>query len=222
MSGANNRADLTAIIGATGSGKSHYVKAVLDAEKPPRLLVWDWKAEYSAGVVVDCPKALAELLRQAGKGPAAVIYRARKDQSPWVDRQFDLFCRLALSWGRCRVIVEELSTVTRASWAPASWQMLCTEGRHEALRIIGTTQRPALVDKTILSNATLIRCGRLNFGGDKKAMADTLDLPVDRIRALVSRQWLVKDCDTGSVWEEAAGSAPKLPRRGRVKRADAT
>lgn len=214
MDGSHNNADLTAIIGATGSGKSTRIKRMLDAERPRRLLVWDWKGEYPIPHTSD-PAELAAIVGGAGKRGAFVIaYRPTgKERPDWVARQFDIFCRVALAAGNCRVVVEELSNVTTAGWAPQPWRNVCTEGRHEALRVIGTSQRPALMDKTLLSNATAIYCGRLNFGADKKALADAMDVPVAEIRALGKFQWLAKDCESGEVCRDDLGAIPQVKKR---------
>jgi len=74
------------------------------------------------------------------------------------------------------VLVEELSQVTMASWSPPAWRKLSTAGRHKGMKLIGTAQRPASIDKDFLGNCTEIRCYRVNYDNDAKVMADSLNL----------------------------------------------
>lgn len=224
MSGSHNQADLTAIIGATGSGKSTRIKLLLESERPRRLMVWDWKAEYDMPVV-----AVADLhlvVKESGNAVVSVkptkeiaraIYQGRmraENEAAVIARMFDQFCNVALDRGNLMVIAEELSNVTTASWAPLPWRRVCTEGRHSALRIIGTTQRPALCDKTFIDAATVIMCGRLNSSSSKAYMADAMDVAKADIAALGQFQWIAKDTQSGRVWR--ADLEQKKP--GRVRR----
>jgi hypothetical protein len=77
------------------------------------------------------------------------------------------------------VLVEELSRVTMPSWSPPAWRNLSTAGRHQGLKLIGTSQRPASIDKDFLGNCTEIRCYRVNYDRDAKVMADALGLQTE-------------------------------------------
>lgn len=215
MIGSHNQADIVAIIGATGSGKSTRIKQLLERERPARLLVWDWKSEYPLDVVDD-PRNLVD--RLAATDAAAISYRPRKDRADWIARQFDVVCEAALAWGRCRFIVEELSNVTKSGWAPQPWRNVCTEGRHAALQVIGTTQRPALCDKTFVDNATLIMCGRLNSTSSKAYMADAMDVPKAEVSGLGQFQWLLKDTQTGEARRDDLTAPAPARKRPAVRR----
>ena len=77
-----------------------------------------------------------------------------------------------------------------------------TQGRHRGLSVIGTTQRPQLVDKTFIDNATTVRCGRLNTSTGRRVMADLFGVHVGEIGDLLPLEWLSKDMATGKVtWE---------------------
>lgn len=96
-----------------------------------------------------------------------------------VKTQFDRFCRIVWELNGATVLVEELSRVTMASWSPPAWKNLSTAGRHQGLTIIGTSQRPATIDKDFLGNCTEIRCYRVNYDNDAKVMADSLGLQTE-------------------------------------------
>ncbi|MRR51291.1 MAG: hypothetical protein EG825_10310 [Rhodocyclaceae bacterium] len=188
-----NEATIIPIVGASGSGKSWRIKQRLAKDKPRRLVVWDWKSEYDGGQVVTCPAALAAAMRKAGKGGAArLIYRPVKSSDAEIERQFSAVCALVSAWGNCWFIVEELSNVTRASYAPIKWRNICTEGRHSALVVIATTQSPALCDKTFLTNATIVYCGSLGWPSHRKVMANCMDVKEAQITELAPLQWLCR------------------------------
>ena len=164
-------ARIEAIIGASGSGKSAYVKLMALKRRPSRLMVWDFKREYADfGTGVGDLSQAVELTE--GRRFSVVMHPSVNDEiRAW---QFNLFCRLAYARGDLCMVVEELAFVTRPSWAPDAWRMMTCTGRHGGVHIIGTSQRPAQVDKDFLGNATLIRCGRLGHRADVKVMADLL------------------------------------------------
>lgn len=175
--GTMNKADIHAVMGASGTGKSSYIKGNL-LKKFRRLLVWspleetDKYAEFCGGVVTGKISELVRLVK--GKDKAIVFVPVGNDRE--VKKLFDLFCRIAWEMTNCTVLVEELSHVTMPSWAPPAWKKLSTGGRHKGLTIIGVSQRPANIDKDFLGNCTEIRCYRMNYENDAVVMAKSLRL----------------------------------------------
>ena len=176
--GTKNKADIIAVIGASGTGKSSYIKGEL-LKRYLRLLVWsplektDDYAGFCKGVVVT--GKISELVAQVKSGARAIVYVPTGSDAE-VKTQFDRFCRIVWELNGATVLVEELSRVTMASWSPPAWKNLSTAGRHQGLTIIGTSQRPATIDKDFLGNCTEIRCYRVNYDNDAKVMADSLGL----------------------------------------------
>lgn len=203
MKGSDNQAAFVAVIGSTGSGKSHFVKKVLQAD-PPRLMIWDAMREYGhAGKVIKGKTTdLIAALKKAGSGRFALVYQPTKETEQKMREQFAIFCRAALAVGKVMLVVEELALVTKAGYSPPGWLEVVTGGRHYGLVVVGTSQRPALLDKTFFSNCTMIRVGKLTSAGDKKAIADAIDVHSDLLRALKPRQWLVKNLVTGELTSE--------------------
>lgn len=176
--GTKNEAKIHAVIGASGTGKSSYIKGELLREYS-RLLVWsplektDQYAKFCNGVTVD---KITDLVAALKAGRKAIVY-VPKGKDKEVKNQFGLFCRVVWELEGATVLVEELSRVTMPSWSPPAWKNLSTAGRHQGLTIIGVSQRPAQIDKDFLGNCTEIRCYRVNYDSDCKAMADALKLP---------------------------------------------
>lgn len=178
-------ADIQAVLGASGTGKSHYVKTAIRKER--RLLVWDIEDEYQ-----DLPALPLSALPAAfarGK-PTRAKFVCAADATTRA-RQFDLFCRIAFTAGNLRLVVEELRFVTTASRAPDGWAAITLRGRKRGIKIIGTSQRPAQIDKDFLGNCTLIRCGALEYPDDRKAVAPILRRSLDEIAALSGYQALM-------------------------------
>jgi hypothetical protein len=192
--GTKNKAKIHAVIGASGTGKSSYIKGEL-LKKYDRLLVWsplektDNYAEFCRGVVV--MGKISEFVAHLKAGTKAIVYVPTGKDSD-VKKQFDLFCRCVWEIEGAHVLVEELSRVTMASWAPPAWKNLSTAGRHQGLTIIGTSQRPANIDKDFLGNCTEIRCYRLNYDVDAKVMADSLGLENEFVKGEGGRTVRVK------------------------------
>ncbi len=195
--GTRNKADIIAVIGASGTGKSSYIKKTL-LKSYRRLLIWsplektDDYASFCAGVVVT--GKISELVALVRTKAKAIIYVPTGNDAA-VKKQFDLFCRIVWELEGCTVLVEELSRVTMASWAPQAWKNLSTAGRHQGLTIIGTSQRPSTIDKDFLGNCTEIRCYRMNYDNDAKVMADSLGLKTEYSAAKTGKTVATKPLD---------------------------
>lgn len=203
--GQHNQADITAVMGAPGSGKSLFLKAELKRLKPARLMVWDYKREYAEHGQLAA--SMAEVLQLARKPSFKIIYQPSHD--PATGRsQFDVFCRIAYAAKRLTLLAEELAFVTSASYAPPGWAMVTLAGRSEGLIIYGASQRPAAIDKNFFGSASRIRTGRLNFKRDIEVLADVLQVTRDKVASLAPLQWIERDMNTG----KTATGTQKIPR----------
>lgn len=214
---ASNEARIWAVLGASGTGKGLWINERLRELKPTRIVVWDFMDEYGdhAKKVVSIT-ALRAAMVKAGAGPGRFRYVPRGAGEKAMRKEFEAVCELVYAWHDCVFVAEELANVTTPGWAPAAWRKMSTSGRHAAVHIIGTSQTPALVDKTFLGNATLIHCGPLREYGHRVAVARSMDIDEGRISKLVKLQWLEKDFSTGLVsdgWVKLPGkSAPRARR----------
>lgn len=182
-----NRPKIEAYIGASGSGKGVSINRRLDEVKPARLLIWDPRNEYPkhAKGYTSLSDVVAQVKAAKG-GPFAVRYIP----SEWVDmdQAFATMCALAFAAGNLLFLAEELSDVTKPSYAPAAWKKVITQGRHQGLHVIGAAQRPALVDKNFFGNCTYIRCFSLRYAEDRRAMGASMDVEQKRIDALMTTE----------------------------------
>lgn len=192
-------ADIRAVMGSSGSGKSAYVKQELRRLAPARLLIFDPMDEYGDFArAVPSMRTLARMTAKARAAGFAFRWIPKGDNAARV-MQFRALAKLAFAVGDVTFTVEELQTVTQPTYAPPEWSDCTLRGRHRRLRIFGIAQRPAGVDKNFFGNATLIRCGRLNFADDVTTMARVLDVPPDDIRTMPELAFIERNTRTGQI-----------------------
>lgn len=178
-----NKPKIEAYIGASGSGKGVSINRRLSELKAPRLLIWDPRDEYGKHAPgYDSLPYLVGALKHSKGGPVRARYIP--GDSMKLEDAFAVVCGLAFTAGNLVFLAEELSDVTTASHAPAAWRRVITQGRHKAMHVIGAAQRPALIDKTFLGNATYIRCFTLRYRDDRTTMAKALDVPESEVQKL--------------------------------------
>lgn len=189
-----NKANIVAVMGGSGSGKSTFVKRELKRLKPKRLIIFDILHEYSEfGTPTN---SLAIAVSMAHQKQFKIIYQPSSHD---LKKKFDLICKLAFTVGEVVYVVEELNRVTDPKKAPADWQDCTSRGRHKAMSIYGVSQRPAGVDKDFFSNATKIRTGRLNFAADIKTLANVLMVEKDEIAMMKPLEYIEKDMNTHQI-----------------------
>jgi len=174
---AQKKANILIAIGATGSGKSTRIKADIDLSKPARLVIIDPMHEYEG---IPAFRRIDELAR-AMQAPSFRVRFLPSDDPKVAREQFDLICRLCMAVRRCSLLAEELSAFVRANGGGPGWTAVMTRGRHAELTLYGSSQRPSLIDKTALSQATRLYCGNLEFADDLEVMAKMLSTPLQRV-----------------------------------------
>lgn len=181
-----NKAQIWAVMGQSGTGKGLWIKSELRRLKPKRIIFLDPQDEYGAFAPAVSAGDLARIVCAAGaNAPFKVRYVFPKDcTKDHFEKIFNLACRLAYGAANCLFLVEELSNFTTASWAPPLWRRMCNSGRHEGVHVIGCSQFPAQVDKSFLSNATLVHCGWLGEEPHRKAIATKINVSTDVISDL--------------------------------------
>ncbi|RFP36693.1 hypothetical protein D0T21_06875 [Duganella sp. BJB476] len=204
--------------------------------KPRRILILDPQDEYGAfATPVTSAKAMAQAVTAAGdNGSFKVRYVFPKScTAEHFARIFDLACQLAYGMRNCVFLVEELSNFTTASWGPPLWRRMCNSGRHEGVHVIGCSQFPAQVDKSFMSNATMVHCGWLGEEPHRKAIATKMNISPDAINQLEDlhyiewhrkgRRLLRGDITiTGRIREEQIATNDVMPSQKRSRKATAT
>jgi len=187
-----NKAQIWAVMGQSGTGKGLWLKRELRRLKPRRIIILDPQDEYGQFAKAVTAADLARAVVAGGAArPFAVRYVFPKSCTADHFRKiFDLVCKLAYGAGNCALLVEELSNFTTPSWGPPLWRRMCNSGRHEGVWVIGCSQFPAQVDKSFLSNATMIHCGWLAEAAHRKAIAGKMDVDPSMIGRLPDLHYL--------------------------------
>lgn len=239
----DNEARIWAVLGQSGTGKGLWIKRELKRLKPKRIIILDPMDEYGAfAKPVGMGEMSAGVIAAGTAKPFAYryVFPAACNQQQ-LARVFDHACKLAYAAQDCAFLVEELSLFTTPSWAPPTWARMCNSGRHQGVWVIGCSQFPAQVDKSFLSNATMVHTGWLAEEPHQKAVARRLGIKhqmIQRLPDLHYLEWHRKDrliragqiTVTGHITEkvidpndekatperaEQTVAAPKIPRRGR-------
>lgn len=181
-------ADVRLVTGATGSGKSWYVRKAIRERAPRgargvRTMVWDYKDDHFELETL----TLGELAR-AALSLSMARYLPRRDTT--LDQQFAMFCRIAWATQQadpatdCRVVVEEAQKVLRPGVRNEPWENLTEIGRAYGFSVFIVSPRPAYIDLGARSAANFVRCGRLGEEDDARAMGRRLGVPYGEIQRL--------------------------------------
>lgn len=200
MSNAN-RAEIVFVAGMTGTGKTQWLLQRIAKRK--RLMIWSPKepidnyAGRFRGHLVRSALECHRIVKGAGKGPVCVVF------SPTGERKkdellFSVFCDIAMDARDMCVVVDELHTVTRPSWAPPGWSKLNLMGRGFGTSVYGISQRPASVDKDFFGNCSMHHSGRLGFDNDAKVMANLLGVPPGELLALPDMHYIEREPRAGA------------------------
>lgn len=206
---------ILAALGARGTGKSAWTKQQLERMRPKRLAVWDLMQEYAD---LQAFTDLGAFIRALRAPAFRVAFRPSRDDAER-ERQFELWCRAMLQAGRLVAVVEELAFVTKPNRAPAAWREMTLLGRHEQhrLSIIGTSQRPASIDKDFLANCDLVHCGRLAYRPDADKAGMVLGVPADELLRLADLAWIERRAGATDATRGALSFGPAKPAARRPK-----
>ena len=209
-----HRAEIVFVAGMTGTGKTQWTLQRLARPKRKRLMIWSPKEpidQYGArfgGQVVRTALDCHRVIKAAGRGPVCLVFWPtgvrKKDEL-----LFSMFCTIAMEARNMCVLVDELHTVTRPSWAPEGWSKLNLMGRGFGTSIYALSQRPASVDKDFFGNCSMYHSGRLGFEDDAKVMARLLGVPPADLLTLPDLHYIEREPRAGA----AVRGVVKLPKR---------
>lgn len=204
MAGNDNTAKVIGIMGATGCGKSYFLRKTMARPARKRTLIWSPKERidnyagmYPGSKVCTTAAHVLAALKAAKSGPVHLVFK------PTLDRKkdsalFGAVCKMAMAAGNITVVAEEVHTVTMPSWAPDGWSELIMMGRGYGVEVFALSQRPASIDKDFFSNMSMLHVGRMNFDDDVKTCAKALRVPVSDVQNLSGHQWIERDILSGT------------------------
>ncbi|NAW57767.1 MULTISPECIES: helicase HerA domain-containing protein [unclassified Vibrio] len=185
------------VIGASGSGKSHYVKSIV--KRRSRVLIWDPDDEYSEIPNIRTVSRASDLVSIIQGGDARVRFVPRSMDSKHLEKCFEFVSLAAFIWANCLFVAEEIADVTTPSKALNGWGTLLRRGRKRGVKVVAVSQRPAEADKTIFTQARIIRTGRLDGEGDIQRVANNMRIPAEYVGRLGKLEFFELDRNSGEL-----------------------
>lgn len=165
---------LLCVLGRRGSGKSSFVFEYIRGLK--RKVIFDPREEYTGGPRFNSLVAFYDYLKKAGGGPVTAIYSPPllfgsedADASEEGKRLFNLFCEIVFNYGQKTgfvwMISDEMDRFTGPGPNIPRWfDLLCNEGRHAKVAMIGISRRPAKIPKDFIENSHVLILFHLKGG----------------------------------------------------------
>lgn len=181
---------LLCVLGRRGSGKSSFVVEFI--KKLKRKVIFDPREEYTGGPRFKSLVSLYDYLKKAGKGPVTAIYSppllfGSEDADATEDgkRAFNLFCEIVFNYGQKTgfvwMIADEMDRFTGPGPRIPKWfDLLCNEGRHAKVAMIGISRRPAKIPKDFIENSHVLILFHLQGGA------------VDYLIPTIGKEWAKK------------------------------
>lgn len=169
------------IIGASGSGKSAYLRKTINF-KSDRIIAWDPDEDFKLPRVRDMA-TFTRLIKKCGFGKirvALTVDPTEENFEQWAGLVFAV-CHAAAPM---EIIADEIADVTRVAKASRHWGQLCRKVRKYGGRLSAITQRPEEADKTIFNQSKIKWVGELASLAAYKAMSGQMDVPVPELKAL--------------------------------------
>lgn len=179
------------IMGRSGCGKStlgRFITAMY-----PRVIIFDTLNEYpSTPTDIYSMDDLARFINYVEDNhinnfKVIVRFNIETDQRELI---FDQMMRVFYYWGNIFIVVEEIQDYCTPHNIGKYFKFCMTSGRHKNLGFLFTTQRPALINKTVLSQSTHIFTGNLIDHNDQKAIANFIGKDSKDLATLKDQEFL--------------------------------
>lgn len=197
MSASN--AGRVAVVGASGSGKSSYVKRLLRKER--RVVIFDPMGEYGkegAKVCTTIAQLQEEMRKSFGKFLLAYVPPAGREAQA-LNRLSHLCLKAqepyrgATKGPQLTVVIEEMNTCFPVHGGEAkapAFAEICSRGRHSFIHAIGVTQRFAEVSTRFRGNLTECVVFRQQGPNDTTAAMNATGAAKGQVTALRNLQYL--------------------------------
>lgn len=167
-----NAAERTVVFGRTGSGKSVFMAWLLShasIEERPWIII-DYKQDkYLKSIPFIKPIKIGEIPRKPGIYLASVNYsKSEANTDDMVDDWlFDILKR-----GNIGLFVDEGSNIPQREPKYRGLKAVFAQGRSKRVPFLFATQRPAWINKSVLSEADYYVCFDLATDGDKQRVRE--------------------------------------------------
>lgn len=195
-----NNIDKIALIGRSGCGKSYLGEMIHKIY--PRVVIFDSLNEYpKTDTDIYTWEDFASFIRGADELTRFKrIVRFHIDEKNSLE-YFEMYMRALYELGDVMVVIEETQDYCSANKIGHYFKKTLTSGRHRGLSFIFTTQRPALINKTVLAQCTHVFVGNLIDRNDNEVMAKMMGTKPEAFSVLKNRQfyWFAPQRDPHTV-----------------------
>lgn len=190
---------VTSILGMRGCGKTHLSRKI--QELYPRVVIIDVTGEYTDGIECytfeDFAKALTDSLELE---KFRIIFHSHMDAGAEEKEVIEHCIRLALirssaeeaKFNNLLLVYEEVQNYSSAHSMPHYLRYSYLTGRHHGVAILATSQRPAEVHKTILSQSHNLFAGLCQDPNDIKWLSSRLKDRAEKLYTLPKRQFFLQ------------------------------
>ncbi len=182
--------DCFTIVGTRGTGKSYLAREINALF--PRSVIFDPARDWSDGEIVrsfdDFSKKLTEKITKSEK-KFRIIFQFNPDDSN-KETTLNHALRLCFNYKNLQVVIDEVQLFTSPHSLPSYLENCLFVGRHNGLSVMCITQRPARLNKSILSQSAHVYVGQLHERNDLRAVGDFLNEDLARLISLPKRQFI--------------------------------
>jgi hypothetical protein len=177
-------------MGRRGCGKSYLCKKIQSVW--PRRIIIDSLSEYTEGDIVFNFFEFTEKLKyyKANNISQFEIVYQFDPENELSEEEFNQIMRVSYYFGNVQVVIEECQLYSNPHKMPKWLKNSLLTGRHQNMSLLFTTQRPAELHKTILSQCTHIFCGQILEGNDLRYLSSFLGRESDKLPTLPERNFL--------------------------------
>lgn len=190
---------VTTILGFRGCGKTYLSRKI--QELYPRVIIIDVTGEYSDGVECYDFDEFAEALQNSlNQDSFRIIFHSHMDAGPEEKAAIDHCIRLAMvrssapeaKSNNLLLVLEEVQNYSSPHSLPHYLRYAYLTGRHHGMAILATSQRPAEVHKTILSQSHNLFAGHVQEQNDIKYLSSRLGAHADKLYTLPERKFFLQ------------------------------
>ena len=183
-------ADCFCIFGKRKSGKSYLARKINAAY--PRQVIIDPVEDWTDGEIIYSFNSFCEKIKNIKKNNIReykLIFRFGIDEKN-TPEIFNEILRICLYLGDLQIIIDEVQMFCNPNWMPPHLKNVVFIGRHKKVGYMAITQRPAQINKGLLSQAEHIFCGQLHDKNDLRAVADFIGDDINDLINLPARNFI--------------------------------
>lgn len=182
--------DCLLVMGRRGCGKSHLAKKL--QELWPRKIIFDPLHEYDGDLVANNFNEFCEVMIKLDNArPETFTLIIHFDvESEVSELEINQMLKICYYYGNIQIIIEEVQLFSNPHNLPHWFKQCLLTGRHQNISLLFTTQRPAELHKTILSQCKHVFCGSLIEGNDIRYISGFLRQDAQKLISLPERRFI--------------------------------